>query len=235
MAYFISNTTYNSVSINIDYDGALLPETVIITIPVGKNLSEMIDLINTDLASTPVVLDLEKDTLQFYNSLIGKDIINIQITTDTETTILLGGTYNIVDGVAIASSFGGRLPFNFTLENPPAYTHLPKNVGGINGEKEPLDKDLAGETYNGVNGSSSTKFIERTGYKFNFRLNTETLEPFKWFIESCRKSNVTIKNATQYRFKEETIYDIQLEESKGRTMIYPHLDIFEKGLGLLER
>ena len=72
MAYFISNTTYNSVSINIDYDGALLPETVIITIPIGKNLSEMIDLINTDLASTPVVLDLEKDTLQFYNSLIGK-------------------------------------------------------------------------------------------------------------------------------------------------------------------
>jgi len=233
-AYIFSKQTYSITELDITYAVSAVPQGHIVTIATGKTIKEVVEYVNADFItnSIPLEMKLDKERLYFENS-NGEEIMNVTWTGTADDLIAIGGIYTYSTPYATASVFGARLPFIFTLESPNDYSNINDQVGGIY-EKEIYQKTLAGETYNGVNGSSSSRFLRRKGWLFNIRINQVLLDDFDWFIESCRDAGANIYGASDFNISDTIVYVIQPKESESMTPVYKHLDIYEINLAYLE-
>lgn len=234
-AYILSKQVFSLAEFHIQYIDDSVSKTHIITFPVDKAIVDVIDYIQADFIanSIPISLEVDGERLYFETTYDTDSITSVAFYGDADGAIALGGTYTYSGTTATADVFGARLPFTFTLESPNDYANINDQVGGVY-EKEIYQKTLAGETYNGVNGSSSSRFLRRKGWLFNLRINEVLLEDFDWFVESCRDTGAVIYEASDFNILDTIDYVIQPEESKNMTPVYKHLDIYEINLAFLE-
>jgi len=232
--YFLSNTEYNNITFTIDYENSGGTAQSIVNITTAGTVLEILASVNAVMV--PLDVQMMDDEGFFYFKSLDPlyDMVSVVLSGDADGIIAMGTSYSLVDGECVADLFGAKLPFNFTLTNPSAFANDPDSPGGAR-NKEPFDASMSGETYNGLEASSSSKFFMRTGWSFTMRLNEEYKNAFLWFVESARNSYVTIKNASDWYLLDTILYDVQPTESETRTQIYEHLGVYESKLALLGR
>jgi len=235
LAYFMSNQTYSITELDITYTDVGIPNNHIVTIPTGKNINDLIIFVNADFITNtiPLIIKLDDEFIYFENTDLSEEITDVTWTGNTDDLIAIGGDYNYSSNKAISSLFGVRLPFDFILISPVGVASVNNMKGGVT-DKFIKSKLLAGETFNGVNDSSSSKHIRKLGWSFDIRINEPLINSFDWFIESCRNSSITIYNASDYNLSDSVTYKIQLDESNEMSVVYSYLDIYDTRLSMLE-
>jgi hypothetical protein len=240
MAYFISNTVYatDNLKIVVDYSVPFsVDDDFSLVVHDDYSLPELISHVNSVYVanSVPVTLKTDGEKLYIENNEAGEEITYIDVTApDSEALVAFGTSWSLVDGKAEASNFGAFLPFEFILKSPAHFSYVSDQSGGVQ-TKKLYDKKLAGDTHNGVNKSTSSKVIHRTGWQFMTHFNEAYKADWFWWLESCRNTFVTMVGVDDYGMDGTVEYDIQPNESETRTMIYAHLNIWEVNIALLGR
>lgn len=240
MAYFISNTVYatDGMKVTIDWSVPNAPiDDGIVNVVGDMSIPDLVVYLQDrfDTFSMPVTIKTDGETLYIENNVAGEYIDYISVTQSTpEALQAFGGSWSIVGDIAEAANFGARLPFDYVLKSPAYFSYVVDQSGGVM-EKDIFDRKLAGETYNGINKSSSSKVIQRTGWQFKTRFNEFLKDAWFWWLESCRNSYVTMVGVEEFGMDATVQYDIQPSESEKRSLIYAHLNIWEVNIALLGR